>query len=51
MENNKKSKSKKSIKPKIKKENGLAITYDKKALYERFPHLIDEINGKKRQVG
>jgi len=50
MENNKKGKLKKSIKPKIKKENGLALTYDKKALYERFPHLIDEITGKKKVV-
>ena len=50
MENNKKGKSKKSIKPEIKKENGLAITYDKKELYERFPHLINEITGKKKVV-
>lgn len=50
MENNKKGKSKKSIKPEIKKENGLSITYDKKELYERFPHLINEITGKKKVV-
>ncbi len=50
MENNKKGKSKNFIKPDIKKENGLTITYEKKELNEKFPHLIEEITEKKKVV-
>lgn len=50
MENNKNNKLKKDKKPEIKEENGLTITYDKQELSEKFPHLIDEITGKKKTV-
>jgi hypothetical protein len=50
MENGKKGKSKRYNKPDIKKKNGLTIVYDKEEFNERFPHLINEINGKKNTV-
>lgn len=50
MENNKKGKLKKDNKPVIKEKNGLTIAYDKKEFHEKFPHLINEITGKKKII-
>jgi hypothetical protein len=50
MENNRKDKKKKAKKPIIREENGLTIIYDKNEINEKFPHLINEIVGKKKLV-
>jgi hypothetical protein len=50
MENDNKSKPKKINEPEIKKEKGLTIEYNKTDFSEKFPNIIDEINGKKKIV-
>jgi hypothetical protein len=37
-------------KMKVENEEGLTISYDKEELKEKFPHLITEIDGKKKSV-
>ena len=50
MDDNKKDKPREDTKPIIKKENGLTINYNKNQFDENYPHLLNEITGKRKFI-
>ena len=50
MDNNKKDKPREDTKPIIKKQNGLTIDYNKNEFNDKYPHLLNEITGKRKFI-
>ena len=50
MQNNDNKKEKPSIKPEIKNDQGLNLSYDKTELERKFPNLFSELNNKGNKV-